>query len=362
MKITYQFFTPATESPKHSGVHKPLVTTFQAPSFGVAENIANVSSDRMITSQQLKVTIISESFAKKNDVARVLEGMVRSRSYRRDILLVTSLDDASDTIRANLSKLGSTSLDFIENMRNQHTFTGFLPVETLNDFLIANESGDTLAFTGLVALNKQSSSGESTNQSENRIAGQFPIKNGDDPLQYIGAEIYRGDRAAGRLTGQETRIVLLLQRKIGTFLMELPDIHHSDRRNTLLLRQIIGPRIRAHLDHGQLHFIIHVPLDATLDSTTAEINYVQDTKQRRLLERVFDQKLQHETVKLLHRCQKEFRGDPIGLYPAIKWRFLTEKSWRQFNYTKHFNKARFIVQYEIEITNFGKQRAPFGAQ
>ncbi len=361
LKITYQYFTPSTESPKATGSHSPLITTFEAPSFGVAENIANVTTDRMITSQQLKVAIVSEKFGKKNDVARVLEGMVRSRTYRRDIMLITSIDPTDAAIRANRSKLGSTSLDFIENMRNQHSFTGFMPVETLNDFLIQNNSGDTLAYTGLIAISKNLPLSRNASKEENRIAGQFSRRGGDDQIQFIGAEIYRGDRAVGRLTGQETRILLLLHHEIKTFLVGLHDPHHKERRNTLLFHQMMPPHIHAHMDKGRVHFIINVPLDATLDSTTSEINYVQDTKQRHLLEQQFDHKYELETLKLLKRCQTEFKGDPFGLSHSLKWGFFTEQSWKRFDYVKHFNQARFTVHYDVHISNFGKQRAPYGS-
>ncbi|MCY0892865.1 MAG: hypothetical protein OWR52_05055 [Acidibacillus sp.] len=359
LKITYQYFTPTTEAPKVHGA--PLITTFEAPSFGLAENIANVTTDRMITSQQLKVTMIGEKFGKKNDVARVLEGMVRSRTYRRDIMLITSIESANTTIRANRSKLGSTSLDFIENMRNQHSFTGLMPVETLNDFLVANESGDRLAYTALVAINKPAPLSKMAGEDVNREAGQFSRQGGDDKVEFAGAEIYRGDRAAGRLTGQEARILLMLKHEVKTFLVGLRDPIHKERRNTLLIHQFLSPRVSAHLDKGRLHFIINVPLDATLDSSTAELNYVQDVTLRHKLEKQFNHSFEQETIDLIKRCQTEFKGDPFGLAYAIKWRFLTENDWKKFNYTKHFNEARFTVYYDVQISNFGKQRAPYGS-
>lgn len=361
VKLTFQYMTPSAEGPKHQGSSKPLTTTFLTPSLGVATNIAETTTDRLVTGRQLKVVILSEKMAKKEQIMSFLEGMVRERDYRRDILLLTSVQAPDVIIRANRSRLGSTSLNFIENMRHQYLSTAMFPETTLNDFLIDNENGDNLALTGLASLptSKAVPTGDTRSEGE-QVAGHTKKEGGDNEAQFLGAEVYAGGQAVGRLTGREVRAVLLLRGRAHSFLQSIRDPFKPQDHDTLQLYQLLSPHLKAHLDGDRLHFVMDIPLYATLGSTTSQVDYVQNDRLRQVLAKAYEKQLAKMTLRLFKRSQQEFGGDIFHLARAIKMRYWTEQDWKAFNYTRHYRLARLTVRYHVHLKDFGKQRYPYG--
>ncbi|MCY0902008.1 MAG: hypothetical protein OWU32_07430 [Firmicutes bacterium] len=358
LRITYQYLTPPAEDPRKGNTGKtPLTTTFLVPSFGSAPMIAATTTDRLITAQQVKALVISEELAHREDILPFLDGMVRERAYRRDVLLVTSLDSARAFMRANRSKLGSNTLTYIENMRHQHLYTGMFPEVTLNDFLIASETTDQLGLMGLAAIASKPKPPEKSVVAEGQeLPGSIQKKGGDNGLQFSGAAVYQGGRDIGRLTGQEVRCVLLLRGDIGTFSQTVMDPFRPGMHDTLQVFQVIPPSIHPTLRRGRLSYRIDVNLYGALSSETSKVDYVQTLTSQKKLREAFETMMESDVSKLLRRSQTEFRGDVCQLDRALRWRFWTEDDWKRFNYTKHFEMARFDVRFHLHLKEFGKQR------
>jgi len=360
LRITYMYLTPPAEDPKHrESNRRPLTTSFLVPTFGSAPMVASITTDRIITAQQVKALIVSEDLARREDILPMIDGMVRERAYRRDIVLITCLNSTGAFMKANQSKLGSNSLTYIENMRHQYRNTGLFPEVTLNDFLIATETGDELAWMGLAAI----APGNADADAEKSVAGEgdeFPgsihKRGGDNRLQFSGAAVYRGGREIGRMTGQEVRSALLLRGDAGSFIQTMRDPYNPQRNDTIQVFQVLFPKVRSTLQGGRLFFRIDVNLYGALSSDTSQTDYAQTMPTRKKLTKAFERMMSRGMEQLLDRSQREFGGDICQLERTVRWKFWTEQDWSRFNYTRHFKTAQFRIRVHVHLKEFGKQR------
>ncbi len=364
LRITYEIINAATEAGKAGqsrGRSKGMYETFVTPSFGAARTIANANSDRILTNVQTKAVIVNEELVKREDLAEMIEALVREREYRRDLLLVTSIEPAEKLIPMIDSKFTTPPDQVIENMRFQYRYTGMVPNTSLNDFLTTIELGDQLAITPIIGPRKELHEQSVIPRADEVVAGQTPIKGGDNKIEFTGAEVYNSGHAVGRLMGAEVRIYLLLTNQIRWFLENIQDPIVPAASDAVSVEQSFPPRISCHLDRGRLHFIIRVPLRCALIGSNAKIDYVQTARYTRVLERALDKEFENEAQELIKRCQTEFHGDIFGLgLSSLKWWFLTEQDWKAFQYTKKFCNAKIDVHFMFRMTAFGKQRSPYG--
>ncbi|KYP81050.1 Ger(x)C family spore germination protein [Ferroacidibacillus organovorans] len=360
LQISFQYEAPLSIQGSNPNVAqaKNIVATFVTPSFGAARNLANITTDRQLSLLQCKAIILSEALIKHEDAIELMEALVRERDFRRDIAVITSLDPIEKIMHVNRSKLGSSSARTLENLRNQVTYTSLVPKTTLNDFFIRVESGNTLPITPLIAIKSRLSKTSQLKNEDEVYAGQVPLDHGDNPVEAMGAEVYQNNLGVGRLTGAEVRIYAIMRNKTGQFIKSFDDPVKHGARDAVLIKQYYSPHVTAHLDKTQLHILIDVPLQASLIGTNAGVDFVQNARYTRLLERGLERHLEQETYALLRRCQTAFHGDIFGFSGALKTRFLTDQGWKAFHYVQKFNHAKFTVRYHILMSSFGKQRAP----
>lgn len=364
LRVSYQYEAPMPPNQSGAGAsqqHNNIVATFMTPSFGAARNIANITTDRQLTLVQTKAVVIGEELAKKRDTLALMESLVREREFRRDISVVTSIDPAEVVMRNSHSKIGSTAARYLENLRNQPNYTGMYPNTSMNSFLVAHESEDSLPITPLIGMKPPLTNDSHARREDDKYAGQVPLDGGDNPLEAMGAEVYRAGLACGRLSGDEVRIYLMVRGQAQHFVKSVTDPEKLTDRDAAELEQRFAPHTAVRMEGRRLHVDVDVPLLASLISTTSKVDYVQNTNNTRVLEHAFNQQLQSETVQLMHRCQTEFQGDIFGFGGRVRWRFLTEPQWKAFHYREHFLKAIIHVRYHVKFTTFGKQKTPIDA-
>lgn len=361
IQISFQYEAPLSIQGSNPNVtqNKNIVATFVTPSFGAARNLANITTDRQISLLQCKAILLSEKLIKHEDAMELLEALVRERDFRRDIAVITSLDPIEKIMHKNRSKLGSSSARTLENLRNQVTYTSYVPKTTLNDFFIRTESGDSLPITPLIGIKSPLQETSHLKNEDDVFAGQVPLDRGDNPIEAMGAEVYQNNMGVGHLTGAEVRIYAIMRKQAGQFIKSFDDPVRHGARDAVMIKQYYSPDVAAHLDKNQLHLIINVPLQATLIGTNAGVDFVQNAHNTRILERGLERHFEKETYDLLHRCQTEFHGDIFGFSGALKTKFLTEQGWKAFRFTEKFDRAKFTVHYHLLMNSFGKQRAPF---
>lgn len=360
LQISFQYEAPLSIQGSNPNVtqNTNIIATFISPSFGAARNLANITTDRQISLLQCKAILFSEALIKHEDAIELMEALVRERDFRRDIAVITSLDPIEKIMHLNRSKLGSSSARTLENLRNQVNYTSLVPNTTLNDFFIRVESGNTLPITPLIAIKPRLSKTSQLKNEDEVYAGQVALNQGDNPIEAMGAEVYQNNLGVGRLNGAEVRIYAIMRKHAGQFIKSFDDPLKHGARDAVMIKQYYSPHVTAHLDKTRLHFVIDVPLQATLIGTNAGVDFVQNARNTRMLERGLESHLEHETLALLRRCQTEFHGDIFGFSSALKTRFLTDQSWQAFHYVEKFNHAKFTVRYHILMNSFGKQRAP----
>lgn len=360
-EITYEIMNASTEAAiqgKRTPAGRPIYATVIAKNGIEGRVYTNISSDRLMTNSQEKILILGEKLLRKPHSLNLIEMLVREREFRRDLFVITSLDQVDSVLRSNDSKLATLPDRYLENMRRQHQFTATIPNSSLNDFLVAHEVGDWLPVMPLIGLQPKQSTLNNTVSREEMLPGRIPIRGGVNKIQMLGAEVfnYKG-LATGRLSGPEVQIYLTMLGHVQTFIYSLPA--HDVIDTVMLLRQDVQPMVHAKMQRGHLVFDVDIPFIATLLATNTTTDIVLNATETKQLEREVDKVLSQQTMALFKRTKKEFHGDLFQLSHNIKWRFLTEDAWRQFNWPKRYMSARLHVHYHVRITTFGKQRTPF---
>ncbi len=164
----------------------------------------------------------------------------------------------------------------------------------------------------------------------------------------------------GKLTGQETRIVNILDdtTNIKDLLMDIPN-PFSDKQNqnqfAVRMLKTENNKIKMNLNGspGQ-RFLLPLPLKLEIMSNPSMVNF-EEKKNQQIITRQIANHLKTLNEDLFKKTQTELKGAPYPLSIYARKYFGTIQEYQKFNWGKSYLKADIIVNPDIEIVNYGKQ-------
>lgn len=357
IQVTFQIANPqvgSTEKSQSDREPASEIVTIQSPSFTVAKQLVNTTVTRNITLSHAKAIVIGSELAKSDQLIRVVETLLRDYEIRQDILLITSEEKASTFIRSNHPAFETRPHKYYDLMMNRWKDNGFVPLSTLQKYVrqTQQDAGAFLSIYGTTQREKHHLQGHEDDQKPGRMA----LK-GVNNTQIIGSAVFSNGNMIGSLTGEETRICLLLRRdtNIQQITTSYPDPFNKKGTLGVRVTEEKKPKINVKITKPGQTIDVYVPLKMEIVSMTGESDYPTNRQKRKQLEMYIEHILEKETTKLVHRSQKNYKIDLFNFYSEGRKKFATIPQYEQYNWTKRYPYSTVRVRYDVTFHKYGKQ-------
>ena len=329
------------------------IVSFVAPDFSTARDTANAFVAKRLRFSHAQTLIVSEELARSTIFLQHMYGTIRDREVRREMNIVVSRENASDFLRDNNPLLESRAHKYYQFMINRSIETGLAPAADIHRFMQITEADGDL-YLAIYATTKQEGSVD-VNEDE-FYAGQIE-KEGGNPTQVVGSAVFKEGKMIGVLTGEETRLSLLLDNssQAESMLVTYQDPLNEEYRIGARVLKKESTKIVMDLQKEQPSVTATVPLSLELTAIPSLENYITDFKKQALLERFIEEDLGKKAQKFIAKTQEEFKGEPFYWSLVARKQFLTNKAYTEYDWKKAYPNLDINVNFEIEITEFGQQ-------
>mgnify|MGYP001206618807 CR=1 FL=1 len=360
VEITFQIANPQIGSSDIGTAEgEPPSDTIRFTSSDIlsAKELANTVVTRTINFAHLKTMIVHEELARSPLFPHIAGAAIRDPEMRREVTMIVSRERAYEFITKNRPRLETRPHKYYELMQQRWQETGFVPFSTLNQYL-QQQVVDSM-FLAIYAT-ADSTKHRVSRQEDDYIAGEVPKTSGD-PVQMMGAAVFRGGRMIGSLTGQQMRWAQMLRRKssIDAFITSYTDPLDDKAMVSVRLFRNGGTKIRLNLRKETPDIHVTLPLRVQVLSFTSLQPYATDTKKQQILVKHLKEEIEKEVLDVIHLSQKKFGGDLFEWELVARKQFMTVSAFQKYGWSEHFKKANVNVHVELRIENFGKQRTPY---
>lgn len=359
VKVTFQITNPQITSVigLQSNEDSNEIITLLSDDIISAKDLANISFARRLTFSHTKVFVISEELAKTDRFYHLIESAQRDRDMRREIDLIVCSEEASEFINTNNPPFDAQIGKYYELMTATWEDTGFIPLANIHLYLQRTLDAHSLFLIGYATTMKNTPK-KLTEGIGDYIAGQV-YKEELNPIQLIGSAVIKNGKMVGKLTGEETRLAMLLRpiRKTDNILTTIPDpLEKGEFITANLIRNRIKIDIKVHEDYPVIDVI--VPIDLSISAIPSLVDYVENQKNQELLKNFIEEYYEDKAKRLIEKTQKEFGGEPFLWASVARRNFLLYEDFEKYNWMEKYTKAKVNINFEVELVDFGKHSKP----
>jgi len=362
IKVTMLIANPEVGSVQGGGGsnEKPReIITFDAIDVITAKSTANAVISREISYELLKVIIVSEEFARDKRFLPTLYTSLHDKEIRLDTFLAVCKEKAYEYFQNNRPRLETRPHKYFQYMIEHGIDNGYIADSTLFRFIKTIERGTDLALAMYTTAEREKN--PPIKGEDEYIAGQLNAFGELDDTQFIGSAVFRNGVMTQILTGQETRMVNILDDTVDIhdILINMPD-PFSERQQQIAARilKTENNTFKMDMKGAKPKITITIPLKFEIMSNPSMVNYVKGGKNRQILKKHIAAHMKTTFESFLKNTQTKLKGSPFPLSRyALKY-FATNQEFRDFNWEKSFLEAEITVKPDIEIIDFGKQLMP----
>ncbi|CAH0169849.1 Ger(x)C family spore germination protein [Peribacillus simplex] len=364
LDVTYQIANPQVGSTDRSKADKEKayeIVTLSAPNLTVATQITNVSVTRNITLSHVKALIVGEELAKDNMFLHISETITKERGLRENVLFLVSKEKASEFIKHNKTPFETRPHKFYDLMGQRWKETGFVPLSTYQMYL-KNTQHDAGAFLAIYSTAKNRKQ-EAKKEEDENVAGEVKIRSGSH-TQSIGSVVFKNGKAIDKLTGEETRLALMLQHDSDVQEWTTSFTDPIQTKEAIGTRIIIEKKAKINVNTKKSSPVITatVPVKVDIVSVPSLVNYSTNLEHGEKLKSHIEKELERKTDNVVKKSQNELKVDIFEFYYRARRKFLTMKQYERYNWMKSYPNATVIIDYEVELYQFGEQVLPTNRQ
>lgn len=356
-KVTFQIANPQIgSSERGKAENEPPSDTISlvAPDITSAKELANSVIPRKLNFAHLQTMIIGEDVARSPLFHHLIASSSGDPEMRREVTLMITKEKAIDFIEKNKPKLETRPHKYYQFMQDRWRDTGHVPFSTINRYFQRLQGELFLVIYATTERNEEESKDEDA-----YLAGEVPQQLGD-PAQVIGSAVIKEGKMIDTLTGEETRLALLLRRKqvAHSMIAAVPDPTKKDYQVSIRLLKNKDTKVKLNVKKDPPEVQVTIPLKAQILSIPSLTDYVLNLELQKKLQESIAKELEKKTLELVHKAQKKYKADPFQWHLIARKKFWTLDAYNQFNWEKKFTEAKVTVQYDIIIESFGKQFKP----
>lgn len=343
------------------GAESFFVVTMEAPTLLSALEMINAFVDRRADLSHTKAIIFSRDLAEE-DITRYFAPLARFRQFRRHTYVMVSNDSPRKLLEKNDPLLENNPAKFFELMMGGNRYTEFIPFTQFHHFYLGASSPLESPFAALVGLQREEPGPiDRTYKTKGSYTpGRIPRQGGNE-MEIMGAAVFRSGRMVGTINGDEIGLVRMLHNDFRHTIMSLKDPLHPDRFVVLEIIPQKPPDIRVDINGEQTAITAQVFLEADIISIQSGEDY-EDPGRITMINEALERRLNGELMRIIQRCQREFRSDIFGFGNYARWRVYTWDELLALNWHERFPEARVDVAVEVEVRRVGLLRTTYWEQ
>lgn len=357
--VTFQIANPQVGSTDQSQAEKEpasQIITLTVPDIISAKDTANAIITRQVTFSHLQSFIISRELAETEEFQNIVSSVTRDRQIRREVSLIVTEEKASDFISQNDPKLETRPHKYYELMKRRWEHKGMVPYSTFDNYFEQSE-GKNAPFLAIYATSKRKDN--KYGEEDDYVAGQVNTKGGN-PVQMIGAAVIQGGKMIDVLTGEETRLAMLMRRvsQADSWLTTYKDPLDKKHRLTTRIIKEKSTIIDVKTDTEPLTINVNVPVTIQLQSIPSQIDYVKDQKNQELLQSYIEEVLNEKASELVKKTQEKYHDDVFLWHLEARKNFWKTEAFYKYDWNEKYKNAHVNIQFNVTLKDFGKQLRP----
>lgn len=336
-----------------------MLTTVEAPTVTGAIGMANSYLDRQVSIRHTKAFFLGEDLARISGM-HTMDEFARFRQGRRSVFYIVTKGKAADFLDGLKPELEKDPQKFIEQLTYNYRQTGTIPASSqIQSFITAVNTGYAAPVTYYVALKEEegdqkSASGASLSESGYK-AGELPRKGGPN-MEMLGGAAFKGEKMVGVLSGEDMRMVLMLQDRFQRGFFSIEDPNEKGLFVSLEVHQ--GRPLKLNVDvSGPTPKITGVvTLEGEVLAIQSDRDYTDPTLQAQL-EDATSGAVSDRIRTLIAKTQK-WETDVAGFGEAVVKHFPTVEAWDRFDWPSRYRDASINITVRMTLRRFGKQLTP----
>lgn len=361
------------------GAEASLITTMRGRSILGLIDMANTYIDRRLSFVHSKLLVIGEDLAKEG-LSPYISELVRFHEIRRTMFLVIAKGTACEFISENKPILEQNPAKNLELLALAGRKAGLIPASQIHRFLVGMQSLSEDPLVILAGINKQQPSGEQASGEEasgdqgqrqnnsktksaqqlsipinetdtHYVAGQSPSVGGN-PVELLGAAVFRGDKMVGEITGEEVRHVLYLRGTFKQGITVVPDPFTDNRFVAADLRLARPTQISVKKHGNRFHVSINITLEGGLVGSQGREDYTEP-KVLSAVEKQLASKIEEGCKDIISKAQLEFSSDIFAFGNKARHLAMTWQEWQDLDWPEQFPHASVQVTVKVELRRTG---------
>lgn len=348
IKVTFQFVNPPSTNEGSNSETKIFQDTVDTNSIPNAINIMNSYLAKKIDLSHCRNIVFSEEIAKEG-ISEYIYTLINNVQVRPTSNLVVTTCSANEYIKNSIPSLETSITRFYDLFPSSGLYTGYVADSTIGNFynsLVCNNC-DPYAILGSV------SSSSLTNEASNNST-DFSIKSGESSIsglrttENIGIAAFKHDKLVGELNAIETVCFNILQNKLNSFLVSVPNPTDSTSNIDLMLTPKKPTKIKVDIINDSPYVKVDCNFSAKICSIDENSNYLSSE----VIESISNscsQYLEDALLKYLYKTSLDFKSDisDIGQYSLSN--FATNSGFKCFNWAASFVNSGFDVNIKTNI-------------
>jgi spore germination protein KC len=263
---------------------------------------------------------------------------------------------ASDFIEQFNPVLGTSISRTQESMMLHEGETGLFDDVTYNEFLLCMKSTYRQATATYAADNDFSSyilEGPQTQEFKSGAgyyAGEIP-RMGGNSFELFGTALFNGDKMVGKLNGDETRAMLMLEGDFHRSSITIQDPLKPELRATIDTFQKRKPKIKISFIDDKPAIEATVFLRGNLINLQSTINY-ENQKLKPILENRLEVFIKGQLDNTFDKCKK-LKCDAFYFGNRASRHFLKIQDWEKYDWNSKFKDAVISTKVEVDIERVG---------
>lgn len=358
-KITYLIVNPEHGALiTGGGTDEPPaeMISFETNDLVTSRNLANAIVAKEITYDILRAIFVSEKLAKDERFIRWMYDTTKDREIRRDNYFIVTKENVSDFFKKNKPKLETRPHKYFELILSRGVENGLIPESDVHKFFKITEADADLFLAIYGTTEKDKNEGDEKEQDK-IFAGQFEAKGETNPTQFIGSAIFKEGKMIGKLTGEETRIAVLLNDTLNMsdVLTTFKDPFNEKYRVAARLIKKEANDVKMNLKKEPGEINVTIPLYVEILSDHSMVNYGKNEEKRRRLKQSMQDLFSSQIEEFVKRTQEEYKGEPFGWSLIARKQFQTIPEFVEFDWMKSYPNMKVNVNVDVTFGEFGRQ-------
>lgn len=356
LRLSFQISIPSneasTKSSDSSQSPNVIVNTVECSSIDSGIALVNSYISKELNLSHCKIIIFSEKLA-STGISKYVYTLINKTQIRPDSNILVSRCDTEYFLKNSKPTLEKLSARYYEIAPTSTKYTGFTVDAKIGDFFASLTDSFTQPYAILGSVNTATSDNNLKDLPNNEkdtsyVAGETPINTNKKNIDNIGTAVFKDDVFVGELNALETICHLIINNKLKTCNITIPDPFSQNCTIDLSLKFRNKTKVDLDIVNGTPYIRVKVSFDARIQSMDKNSNYFSE-ENLKILSDYANSYLEENISNYLYKLSKEYQADidSFGKYAVSK--FLYWQDWEEYNWLEKFKDSFFSVDVNCVV-------------